>query len=183
MLIRDTSNGYGLVTRVVHWLMALAIVALFALGLWMRTLDYYSPYYNLAPDIHRSAGMLLLFLLVFRIAWRVVNAKPDDHELSRLEAAAAHIVHWSFYPLLVALMVSGYLISTAKGQPVSVFGWFSVPAITQGEGQEDIAGYVHKVLAYATIVLAAVHSAAAVKHHIIDRSSILTRMWSGPRDR
>jgi len=180
MLIRDTKAGYGLATRLMHWLMAIAIVAMFALGLWMVTLDYYSPYYNLAPDIHRSAGILLLFLLIFRFAWRVVNEKPDDHELSRFEAVASHAVHWGFYPLLLALMVSGYMISTADGQPISVFGWFSVPSLVQGEGQEDAAGLVHEILAYATIALAAVHTIAALKHHFVDRSRILTRMWAGP---
>jgi len=180
MLIRDTRDGYGLATRLMHWLMAIAIVAMFVLGLWMVTLDYYSPYYNLAPDIHRSVGMMLLFLLIFRFAWRVVNEKPDDHELTRLEAAASHAVHWGFYPLLLALMVSGYMISTADGQPISVFGWFSVPSLIQGEGQEDSAGLVHEILSYATIALVAVHTIAALKHHFVDRSSILSRMWAGP---
>jgi cytochrome b561 len=145
----------------------------------MRTLDYYSAYYNLAPDIHRSVGMLLLFLLIVRFAWRVLNEKPDDHELSRIEALASHAVHWGFYPLLLALMVSGYMISTADGQPISVFGWFSVPSLVQGEGQEDAAGLVHEILAYATIALASVHTIAALKHHFVDRSRILVRMWTG----
>ncbi len=77
-------------------------------------------------------------------------------------------------------MVSGYMISTADGQPISVFGWFDVPSLIQGEGQEDAAGLVHKILAYATIALAAVHTIAALKHHFVDRSHILSRMWVGP---
>ena len=180
MLIRDTSGGWGLATRLMHWLMAVAIVALFALGWWMVRLDYMSPYYNIAPDIHRSVGMLLLFLLVFRFAWRLANAKPDDDELSPLEAKASAVVHWGFYPLLAALMVSGYLISTANGDGINVFGWFTVPAVIEGKGQEDVAGRVHRILAYATMALVVVHTLAALKHHIVDRSRILSRMWSGP---
>lgn len=180
MRITDSTNNYGLVTWVLHWGMFLAIVALFGLGLWMVGLDYYSPYYNSAPDIHRSVGMLLLFALVFRLAWRLINRKPSDAELSRIERIAAHAVHWGFYPLILALLVTGYLISTAKGEPVSVFGWFSVPATLQLPGQEDTAGYIHWLLAWLTIVLAAVHALAALKHHYLDKSRILTRMWSGP---
>ena len=180
MQIRDTATGYGLATRLMHWLMAVAIVALFVLGLWMVTLDYTSPYYNLAPDIHRGAGILLLILLVFRFAWRIANERPADAELSRFEAAASRAVHWGFYPLLLALMASGYLISTADGRPIEVFGWFSVPSLVQKDGLEDTAGLVHEVLAYVTIALAAVHTIAALKHHFVDRSRILTRMWSGP---
>jgi cytochrome b561 len=180
MQIRDTTAGYGLLTRLLHWGMAVAIIALFALGLWMVTLTYYSPYYTLAPDVHRSVGMLLLFLLVFRFGWRLANAKPDDPELKPYERVGAAIVHWGFYPLLFALMVSGYLISTADGRPIAVFDWFSVPAVVTDKGLEEPAGKVHEILAYLTMALIAVHAAASLKHHFIDRSRILTRMWSGP---
>jgi cytochrome b561 len=180
MLIGDTRAGYGLVTRLMHWIMALAIPAMFALGLWMVTLNYYSPYYRAAPDIHRSVGMLLLFFLVLRFAWRIANPKPDDAELSPFEGIASRIVHWGFYPLLFALMVSGYLISTADGRPIEVFNWFSVPALFHQKGLEEGAGEVHEILAWVTIVLVVLHAAASLKHHFVDRSSILKRMWSGP---
>ena len=180
MLIGDTKAGYGLVTRILHWVMAIAIVAMFILGLWMVTLTYYSPYYRLAPDIHRSVGMLLLFLLVARFAWRLANPKPLDGELSALERVAANTVHWGFYPLLFALMVSGYLISTADGRPIAVFDWFSVPSLYHYKGLEDPAGEVHEWLAYLTIALVVLHAAASLKHHFLDRNRVLTRMWSGP---
>ncbi len=180
MLVRDTSEGYGIVSRLFHWLMAIAIIAMFVLGLWMVGLDYYSPYYNTAPNIHRSVGMLLLFALIVRWVWRAANVKPSDADLSPLEQKASYAVHWGFYVLLLGLLVSGYLISTAGGEPISVFGWFSVPSIFQMHGLESRAGYVHKILAYVTIALAAGHSLAALKHHYIDKSATLRRMWSGP---
>jgi cytochrome b561 len=180
MLIRDTTAGYGIITRLVHWGMAIAIVGMFALGLWMVTLTYYSPYYQSAPDLHRSVGMLLLVLLVFRFAWRLASARPDDSDLSKLERIAAPIAHWGFYVLLLALIVSGYLISSSDGRPVAVFDWFSVPALIHDKGLEQPAGQAHEFLAYLTIALAALHTAAALKHHFVDRSRVLTRMWSGP---
>jgi cytochrome b561 len=180
MLVKDTAAGYGLVTRVTHWVMAVAIVVMFALGLWMVTLNYYSPYYRSAPDVHRSVGMLLLILLVLRFGWRLANPKPEDGELAPWERTAAHLVHWGFYPLLLALMVSGYLISTADGRPIEVFNWFSVPSLIKEKGMEDVAGEVHELLAYVTIAVVALHAAASLKHHFIDRSRILARMWSGP---
>jgi cytochrome b561 len=180
MLIGDTKTGYGLVTRALHWIMAVAIVALFFLGLWLVTLTYYSPYYRLAPDIHRSVGMLLLFLLVLRFVWRLANPKPVDSELSPLEHVAANVVHWGFYPLLFALMASGYLISTADGRPIEVFNWFSVPSLYHRQGLEDSAGEVHEWLAYVTMALVVLHAAASLKHHFLDRNRVLTRMWSGP---
>ena len=78
MTIRDTTAGYGLPTRIVHWLMAVAIVGMYVPRLWMVDLNYYSPYYRSAPDLHRSVGMLLLALLVVRFVWRLFNDKPSD---------------------------------------------------------------------------------------------------------
>lgn len=180
MLIWDTKAGYGLITRLLHWVMAAAIPALFVLGLWMVTLNYYSPYYQSAPNIHRSVGILLLILLVFRFGWRLANTRPDDADLSPLERFAAPIVHWGFYAFLFALMVSGYLISSADGRPVAVFDWFEVPSLVHDKGLEEPAGEVHEILAYLTIAFMVLHAAAALKHHFLDRTRILTRMWSGP---
>jgi len=181
MDIRDTVDGYGIVSRLFHWVMALAIVAMFALGLWMVGLDYYSPYYNSAPDLHRSVGILLLIALIIRWLWRASNIQPRDDELSPFEQKASYAAHWGFYVLLLALMVSGYLISTADGQSIDVFGWFKVPALVHTPGLETPSGKVHRILAWGVIALAAVHSLAALKHHFVDRSTILQRMWSGPR--
>lgn len=180
MRISDSRTNYGIVTWALHWVMFVAIVVVFGLGLWMTGLDYYSPWYTKAPDIHRSVGMLLLFALVFRFIWRVLNPKPGDAELSPLERVTSHLVHWGFYPLLFALLITGYLISTAAGKPISVFGWFDVPATLTGPGQETTAGTIHMILAWATMALVTVHAVAAIKHHVWDKSHILTRMWSGP---
>jgi cytochrome b561 len=182
MTIRDTTAGYGLPTRIVHWLMAVAIVGLYVLGLWMVDLNYYSPYYRSAPDLHRSVGMLLLGLLVVRFVWRLFNDKPRDAELSAFERFSAAVVHWGFYPLLLALMVSGYLMSTADGRPIEVFNWFSVPALIHDKPMEKTAGEIHELLADITMVLVLVHTLAALKHHFWDRSRVLARMWSGPAD-
>ena len=182
MTFRDTSAGYGLPTRIVHWLMAVGIVGLYVLGLWMVELNYYSPYYRSAPDLHRSLGMLLLALLVARFVWRLFNGKPSDEELSAFERFAATIVHWGFYPLLFALMVSGYLMSTADGRPIEIFNWFSVPALVADKGMEKTAGEIHELLADITMAIVLLHAAASLKHHFLDRSRALARMWSGPRD-
>jgi cytochrome b561 len=180
MTFRDTSAGYGLPTRIVHWLMAVAIVGMYVLGLWMVDLNYYSPYYRSAPDLHRSVGMLLLGLLIVRFVWRLFNGKPSDEELSSFERYSATIVHWGFYPLLFALMFSGYLMSTADGRPIEVFDWFSVPALIADKGMEKTAGEIHELLADITMALVLLHAAASLKHHFIDRSRVLARMWSGP---
>jgi len=180
MIMRNTVTGYGLVSRLLHWLMALAIVAMFGLGIWMVGLDYYNPYYHSAPDLHKAVGILLLIALAVRFGWRLANVKPSNRSLTRLEQVASEVVHWGFYPLLLALMVSGYLMSTADGRPIDVFGLFSVPSPGENKGLEDAAGLAHEILAYVVMALATLHAAAALKHHVVDRDHTLARMWSGP---
>lgn len=180
MQYRNTAAGYGLVSRLFHWLMALAIVGMFGLGLWMVNLDYYSTYYHSAPYVHKAIGILVLIALAARFVWRVANVKPSDAYLTPFERVSSHLAHVGFYVLILALIASGYLISTADGRPVDVFGLFSVPSPGENKGLEDPAGAVHTYLAYIVIAFAVVHAAAALKHHFVDRDTTLTRMWSGP---
>lgn len=179
MQLRDTTQGYGLVTRVAHWLMALAFFVLFALGFWMVGLDYYSPYYTSAPDLHRSLGILFGGALVARFVWVQVNIKPTNPELSRAERMTASTVQWSFYPLMLAIVVTGYLISTEDGRAIDVFGLFSVPSIVAARSLTDSAGLLHRWMSYAILALTLVHTAAALKHHCWDRNGVLKRMLCG----
>ena len=113
----------------------------------------------------------------------MANVKPDDSDLNALEQKTSRLVHWAFYPLLLAIMVSGYLISTGDGRSIDIFGLVSVPSLYEQKGIEDLAGTIHWVTAYIVMALAAVHTAAALKHHVIDRKPTLARMWSGPKER
>ncbi|MGL4396454.1 MAG: cytochrome b [Hyphomicrobium sp.] len=181
MALRDSTAGYGLVSRLLHWLMAVAIVGLFALGYWMVDLDYYSPYYTSAPNMHRSVGIIVAIALVARIAWRLGNTHPSIGNLSRFERVAARVAHAALYVMIAVVSVSGYLISSSGGAPIDVFGLFQVPSIVTEQGLSDQAGFIHKIIAYALMALAVVHTIAAMKHHVIDKKDTLTRMWSGAK--
>ena len=179
MEFKNTTDGYGFIARVLHWGMAIAIIAMFVLGKWMRTLDYYNPWYKQAPDIHKSIGIILLALLVLRILWRLFNTAPDDSHLKPQERALSHLVHIGFYLLLILLMVAGYMISTLDGRGISVFALFEAPSFWQQKGLEDTAGFIHEILAHALMALVILHAGAALKHHFIDRDITLLRMLRG----
>lgn len=178
MQIRNSYERYGLVAITIHWLVAMVVIGLFALGYWMVGLTYYDDWYKQAPDIHRSVGILLLMLMVLRVIWRLINITPKplpSHK--RWEVASAHAAHSLLYLMLFVAMASGYLISTADGSAIDVFGWFAVPSVTgQIKGLEDTAGTVHYWSTWAIVALAAVHAAGALKHHWLDRDQTLRRM-------
>jgi cytochrome b561 len=178
MKLRSDNQNWGSIAVTLHWLVAATVFALFGLGLWMTELGYYDPWYQRAPFLHKSTGALLFFLLLVRLSWRLFNTRPADlASHATWERHLAHAVHLALYLLLLAIMVSGYLISTADGRAIDVFGWFELPAYPLGvERQEEIAGTVHFYLAVILIGLAALHAAGALKHHFLDRDETLKRM-------
>lgn len=178
MNLRNTDTSWGAVAIGVHWIVALAVAGLFGLGLWMVELNYYSPWYHDAPAIHKAVGILVLLAMAFRVLWRFTNATPEPlPSLSRFEIKASEAVHGILYLLIFAVLVTGYLISTAADKPVEVFGLFSVPALISGlPNQEDVAGEVHEWLAYGLAAFVGLHAAAALKHHFVDRDATLRRM-------
>ncbi|ALZ76845.1 cytochrome b [Rheinheimera sp. F8] len=170
------TQHYHPLNIVLHWLMALLIPALFGVGLWMTGLDYYSSWYKTAPDLHKSFGILLALLLLSRVVAIRLFGKPAAIGAGWQQKAAT-LAHALMYALLLAIMVSGYLISTADNRGIMVFDWFEVPGF--GEffpDQADIAGTIHLYLAWALIALVVLHAAAALKHHFVDKDNTLTRM-------
>lgn len=175
---RNSPARYGVVSVAIHWLVAATVYGMFGLGLWMVTLGYYDSWYHPAPELHKSIGILLMMVMVVRVIWRFISRPPNAlasySRLTHLSAVAAHIL---LYVILFSILISGYLISTADGKPISVFGLFEVPAtITDAGVQADLAGQIHLWLAWSVVILSVLHGLAALKHHFIDKDVTLKRM-------
>ena len=178
-MIRNAPNRFGWMSIAMHWLIAVVTIALFALGLYMTGLGYMDHWYHTAPYVHQGIGMLLLAAIVWRSLWALANPKPKPvAPQAAWEHIGAAVAHVSMYALLLAVPVTGYLILTADGRGVDVFGWFSVPALAAHLSHHAalIAGKAHLYLAVALIAIAALHAAAAVKHHFWNRDATLLRM-------
>lgn len=178
-MMKNTVTAYGWMSILLHWLMALTIFGLFGLGLYMVELTYYDAWYKGSLDLHKSIGIVLMMFFIFRVIWRNMNISPDsaDPNASKFEVKSAHYVHILLYLLMAVLMLTGYLISTADGRGITVFEFFTVPALPFSiENQEDIAGQIHEILAWALVLLAGFHGLAALKHHFINKNKTLTRM-------
>ena len=178
MKLLNSQATYGLVAVFLHWLVALTVAGMFGLGYWMVGLTYYDAWYKQGPDIHRSVGVLVFIAMLLQVVWRLMNPRPEPvpgHR--RWELVAAHLAHGLLYVLLFVAMVSGYLITTADGSSVSVFGWFDVASITgRIKGMEDTAGVVHYWVTWSVVLLAGIHALGALKHHFIDRDNTLRRI-------
>ena len=178
-MLKNTENSYGLLAIILHWLMAITIFSLFGLGLYMVELTYYDAWYKGSLDLHKNIGMTLFVVLMLRIVWRLVNTTPKnaDKSASQVEVKVAHYAHLALYSLMFVLMITGYLISTADGRAIDIFGLISIPALPVSfANQEDIAGDIHEILAWTLILLSAGHALAALKHHFVNKNNTLVRM-------
>lgn len=176
-MLKNSHTAYGWISVVLHWVIALLVFFMFGLGLYMVDLTYYDRWYNGSLALHKSLGLLLLVLLLARMAWRWANVAPRELPGPAWERLAARWMHVGLYLAPLLLMISGYLISTADGRGIEFFGLLSVPALPWSfDNQEDLAGKVHEILAWALMGMAGVHALAAVKHQLINRDDGLRRM-------
>jgi len=127
MEIKNTQNRYGIVAITFHWVMAVLIIGLLIEGLYMVRLPVSLQKLQLF-GWHKEYGMLVLILVCCRIGWRLGNSIPrlPDH-VPFWQKCAARTVHWAFYGFMFAMPLTGWLLTSAAGLPVSLFGWITFP--------------------------------------------------------
>ena len=125
----NTAERYGWITIVIHWMMAIALITMYFLGDYMVDLEYYDKWYHRAPELHKQIGVMLGIAMILRLLWNSIQSKPMPLDLTKPRInLMAKLTHYAFYAMVFFLVISGYLISTAKGQGIDVFGLFELPA-------------------------------------------------------
>ncbi len=168
---------YSLAARCLHWAIALLIFFSIGLGYYLTTLGYYDPNAQSALHYHRAIGMLALLLAVLFCLLHLLQRRPSLDEVKPWEKIAAYVMHYTLLFMMLAIPISGYLISTSAGDAIPLFGDISIPAVMtlQPDGAR-LAEQVHLILAWMTGALALLHGSAALKHHFIDRHDTLRKM-------
>ena len=187
MMWGNSTVRYGSVAIALHWLIAAAILFMFWLGPFMASLDETDPRQFPLFQLHKSIGLTILVLSVARLIWRLTNPVPDlPAHMPAWERMAARAVHYAFYVLMIVVPLFGW--ATVSAAPIAVptmwfglFEWPDLPVlgtlpraqkiVTQGPLQAT-----HAILAFSMMLLAALHVAAALKHHFRDRDQVLKHM-------
>lgn len=170
---------------VLHWSMAALLILLVAMGLYMAAL----------PDAgfetrkitlilyHKELGVLAFAFGIVRLLWRLGNRLPAlVDNLPDWQKIVARYVHLSFYGLMFALPISGWIMSSSAGITVSVFDWLDLPDLVSRDDELfELFVEVHKWLAYALIGLMFLHIGAALRHHFVFKDETLTKMLAGGR--
>jgi cytochrome b561 len=160
-----------------HWLMAVLILGTFCVGLYMADLPL-SPTKLKIYSWHKWAGVTAFLLVFVRLAWRATHRPPSlPAAVPPWQRFAAHAGHALLYVLMIAIPLSGWLMSSAKGFQTVYFGVLPIPdLLAKNKELGDALRDVHEALNYLMIAIVAGHVGAAMKHHFIDRDDILTRM-------
>ncbi len=177
MCIRNTLNSYGVVAKGFHWLMALLIISVLIVGLLLEDYENTPDFLKLI-GLHKEFGILVLMLAVLRLGWKVLDISPSlPASMSAASKLAAKLGHFGLYALMFAMPISGWIVSSAAGYPVSFFGLFVLPDLVavNKDFSHDVKE-LHELFANALMGLLALHVLAALLHHFYYRDNILTRM-------
>ena len=171
-----TEPRYSSTAIAFHWLLALALLTSFSVGLYMADLPV-SPQRLKLYNYHKWSGVTILLLSALRLAWRLTHRPPADLPAPAWQLRAAHLTHFAMYLLFFAVPLVGWAYSSAAGFPVVWFGVLPLPDfISPDKALAKAIEPWHGALAWALAALAALHVAAALKHHFIDRDGLLRRM-------
>jgi cytochrome b561/polyisoprenoid-binding protein YceI len=169
-------DKYGGVARCFHWVMALVIVGLLMAGLYMTGMEY-GPEKLQIYGLHKSFGLLILWLVFARVIWRFVAGTPEEMETHAVwEKQLAKLAHFFLYAAMFGMPITGWLMSSAGEFPVSFFG-IPVPPLTgKDDALFDLMRETHEILGFSLIGGIALHAAGAFKHHFLDKDNTLMRM-------
>lgn len=166
-----------------HWLMACLIIAVYFMGISIDDIPI-GPDRILLVTWHKWLGVTIAFLWFVRVAVRLSHQAPAMPASSPAwQNMAAHLVHLALYVLMIAIPVSGWLMSSAKGYTTTFFGLFDLPNLLE---KDKALGHtlkeVHSFMANTLMILVVAHIGAALKHQLIDKDNLLDRMRP-PRNR
>jgi len=168
---------YTRTAKSLHWLMALLLIGLLALGFYMHDLPL-SPEKLQLYAWHKWAGVSAFLLVLLRLSWRLAHTPPPlPAGMSRTMQLAAHGGHLLLYVLMLAIPLTGWLMSSAKGFQTVWFGVLPIPdLIGKDKATGELLALVHKSLNLLFVAAILGHVAAALKHHFIDKDGLLDRM-------
>jgi cytochrome b561 len=164
--------------RAFHWMMALIILVAIAIGIYTAYLPPGTSPRRELLDLHKSLGMTVMVMILFRIAYRLVRGEPRYREAPRRMAhLAATGAHWLLYALMIYMPVTGYLNSGAGGYSLPWFGVFTWPRlVTISKPVSALFEMLHERGAWVIGAILLLHVAAVAWHQWVKRDEVLSRM-------
>ena len=167
---------YPFSMRVLHWLIALGIIGLLIVGFIMEDMEKSDLKYQIY-GLHKSVGMTVLALVVLRWLVRITADVPIlPEQFKCYERALAKLTYMFMYLAMLAMPLSGYLMSVWGGHPVAVFGYMLPEFFPVNPELGKVAYNMHGILAWVWVGLISLHVLGYLKHLIMDKVNLLKRM-------
>ena len=189
--MRDSKQAYHGLAIGLHWIIAILIIGMLAVGKYMVGLDESDPLRFTLTQWHKSFGIFAMLLILLRLSWRLFNRPPAPPQtLKPWENRAAHAAHWLLYALMVVIPVSGWIMVSASPLelPTLLFNaihWPHLAPFYALANKAEIARLfveIHELAGTAMIVLLLAHIAAALRHRFVLRDDVMLRMSPKTRD-
>jgi len=176
MPLKNTASEWGSLARSLHWFVVLLVIVQFVLAWTADEMPEESAQRLTLVARHVSFGFTVLALTLARILWRIANPTPAPPAGARWETLVAHTTLGLLYLLLLALPLTGWVMSGGHGDAVAWFGAPLPALVHKGSALGRPAHEVHEILGWVLLALIALHTLAALKHQFIARNDVLRRM-------
>lgn len=173
-------QSYGKFAKFLHWVMALMVIVLIAVGTYMAGLDKADPSKMQLMGMHKSFGVIFMQFAILRVIWSRLNNSPKLPDvLASWEKLLSKTITGSLYLLMLAIPFSGYVMTNLFGYPVSLFGLIDLPVLFDKNTEMALlAKQVHFLLVYTLMAALFAHITGALKHRLLDKpeADVLPRM-------
>lgn len=175
MQLSNTSTTYGAVSKVLHWLIFLLVLAMIAGGFFMD--DVPDEYKGTIFNLHKLTGLCILFLMVLRMLWAAINVKPFLPAATPVwQRMATRVTHFSLYLLVTAMPLVGWIGSSASRKAPHIGDLTFTLPVPADKALSHSMFDVHEIIAYLIIAFVTFHVVGALYHHYIKKDDILRRM-------
>jgi len=175
-MLKNTENSYGLIARILHWVISFSIIGLICVGFFMSSMESSPEKFELY-GMHKAFGVIVLSLIVFRIIWRLCdNVVLPPSGLPQMIRLAAKSGHFLLYVFMLIMPISGIMMSRFGGHDIPVFGLFVIPAFEKKGELATIFHTIHVTAIWGFIAVIIMHIGAAFYHHFIRKDNVLMRM-------
>lgn len=175
-MLKNTSDSYGLVARLLHWIISIAIILLLIVGFTMASMLPSDNKWQLY-GIHEATGIIVLSLIIIRFSWRLTNIQPLlPQDLPNWQKLASRITHYLLYIFMFLMPISGILMARLGGHEINVFNLFHISALEKNIILAKFFNNIHGISAIGFATLIGLHIMAGLYHHFIRKDNVLIRM-------
>jgi cytochrome b561 len=167
---KNESNRYGKVSRMLHWTIAILFISLIPMGIFASMIPEDTEYRNAYYVVHKTIGVTVFLLVIVRLIWNRLSRRPSlDSALTSREEKLAHRAHNTLYFMMLAIPITGFMMTSYHGYETYFFFWEMQPLWEQSEIYQVWGGFHKYLLPYLLYIVLGAHILGALKHQFIDK--------------